>query len=363
MPILIFVGVVACVVYLWREAGISSYLSGVAEGVRSTVTCPQVGWLQQVHVRPYQVVKSGDPIAVLVPRDPRVALDLLQSQLAIARLRLQPTVAEQNAMNFEQLRVDLLKTRSELAVAKVNLERTENDVLRNTPLYKEKLVSEEIYDLSVKMRDLHRAEVETKTRSVIELDRRLQELGTLGIPREAQAGDLAQTMLVEVEAMRDAVQTNFGPVILRAPISGMVSFVYRQQGENVVDGEPLLVINGQWADRIVGYLRQPYVLEPEVGMDVLVSTRDRNSRKFWSEVSQVGAQLETITNSLAFLRMGALLDAGLPVVVDVPSNMQIRPGEVVDLAFRSRPDSVASATTPVRKPPTAARLTAQPWNE
>jgi hypothetical protein len=61
-------------------------------------------------------------------------LDLLQVERQMARLRFQPSLAEQNAMNYEQVRVDLLRTKSEQAIAKVNLERAQNEVQRNTPL-------------------------------------------------------------------------------------------------------------------------------------------------------------------------------------------------------------------------------------
>jgi len=346
LPIAIFALIIAGIVTLWRQSGISSYLSGVAEGVRSTVTSPQVGVIQQLNVQPYQIVKAGDPIAIILPRDPNLSMDLLRSQLDISRLRLQPSVAEQNAMNFEQIRVDVLRTKSELAVAKVNLERLENEVRRNTPLYKEKLVSEDIYDLSVKTRDAYKAEIETKNRTVAEIERRMEELQAFGVPHAASTNDLAQIVIAQLEQMRDAAITNWGPIILRAPISGMINTVYRQQGENVTEGEPLIAINSDWADRIVGYLRQPYAVDPKVGMTVHVSTRERKTRNFWSEISQVGAQLETITNSLAFVRQGALVDAGLPIVVDVPKGMQIRPGETVDLVFRPKPSDPVLVPAP-----------------
>jgi multidrug resistance efflux pump len=364
LPLLVFAIVVAGVVMVWRNAGISSFLSGVAEGVRSTVTSPQVGVLQQLNVHPYQVVRAGDPIAVVLPRDPRVALDLLQSDLAISRLRLQPTVAEQNAMNYEQIRVDLLGTKSELAIAKVNLERLENEVRRNTPLYKEKLVSEDIYDLSVKTRDMFKAEIETKTRTVEEIEKRMQALSTFGVPNAPSSNDLAQTVITQLESLRDAAATNWGPIVVRAPISGMVTLVYRQQGENLVEGEPLITINSDWADRIVGYLRQPYVVDPQVGMSVLVTTREKKPRKFWAEISQIGAQLETITNSLAFVRVGALVDSGLPVVIDVPKGMKIRPGETVDLVLRARPvDAVLTPASPSINTSSMAEHAARPLIE
>jgi len=117
----------------------------------------------------------------------------------------------------------------------------------------------------------------------------------------------------------------------------MVSFVHRQAGENVVEGEPLISINSLWSDRLVGYMRQPFPVDPKVGMEVTVTTRDAKRQEFRSEITQVGAQVEVITNALAFVRTGFLVDAGLPVVVGLPPGVQVRPGEIVDLVIHPRP--------------------------
>jgi hypothetical protein len=203
---------------------------------------------------------------------------------------------------------------------------------------------------------VYQAEIETKTLTISEIEQRMQALTPFGVPSLGSSNDQVQVTITQLEKMRDAAATNWGPIVLRAPISGMVSLVYRQQGEHIVDGEPLLAINSHWADRIVGYLRQPYPIDPQIGMSVLVTTQERKSRKFWTEISQIGAQLEIITNSLAFVRQGALVDAGLPIVVDVPKGMHLRPGETVNLVFRGKP----AAATPVLEAPAPGRTAPAP---
>jgi multidrug resistance efflux pump len=348
LPVAVFAGLVCVIVLVWRSAGISSYVAGVAEGVRSTVTSPQMGVIQQLRVRPFQMVEAGEIIGVLFPRDPDAELDMLQTQIAIARLRLEPSVADRNALNFESVRVDLYQLEAELAIAKVNLDAAEAVVKRNEPLYKARLVSEEIYDLAVKSRDMYAAEIKAKTEAIGLIQGRLEALNTLGVPQPVTTNDPTQLMLSRLDSLQASAATNWGPILLRAPITGMVGLVYRQQGENVVEGEPIISINGNWSDRIVAYVRQPYQVDPVVGMPVYITTRDRKMREFWSEISQVGAQLEIITNTLAFVRTGFLVDAGLPIVVDVPKGMQIRPGETVDVVFRPRP--VERILTPVGQP-------------
>ena len=93
------------------------------------------------------------------------------------------------------------------------------------------------------------------------------------------------------------------------------------------------MIQSQRSERVVGYLRQPYTIQPRVGMPVTVVTRERMPKRFEALVTEVGAQVEIITNALAYVRPGYLVDAGLPVIISIPEEAPIRPGEMVDLNF------------------------------
>lgn len=332
-PLVVVLAVVACF-FLWRESSTQGALPGIADGVRSLVTSPHQGLLQQVLVQPYDLVQAGQPLAVLQPIDPRAQLDLFQAEVQLTRMRHEPLLAERNAVDFERIRLELHRAKSDLAVARVNLERADNEVRRNEPLYREKLVSEDVYDLSLKTRDAFRAEVEEGTRLVVETEARLRQLQSLSDPSTSTLPSTASA-LDALEDQRSTLATNWAAITLRAPIDGMVHTLFRQAGEHIVEGEPLITVESRRAQRIIGYLRQPYPLNPEVGMAVRVTTRERPARQFWSVVSQVGAQVEVLTNSLAYLRQGSVIDPALPVVVDVPAAVSIRPGEVVDLLLRA----------------------------
>ena len=332
MPIVAFAIVLVALVFVWRNAGgTGGMVQGVAEGVRSTVTSPQPGKLDQVLVQPYQMVRQGQPIAIVRPVDPRARLDLLQTELQLARMRMEPSVAQQNAMNFERIRVEYLRFKQEVAVAKINLERAENQLRRDSQLFTEKLLAEDLYDLTLKTRDMYKAEVEEKGAAVVEIESRLKQLRSLGEPALA-AETSVPDVLSRLEAEQALAQTNWAPITLFAPIDGMIQTVYRQQSEFVLDGEPLIMINSQHSEHVVGYLRQPYSFQPEVGMKVQVTTREQKRQRFLSEIVQVGAQVEVITNALAFIRQGSLVDAGLPIIVQIPSFVKVRPGEMVDIS-------------------------------
>jgi hypothetical protein len=66
-------------------------------------------------------------------------------------------------------------------------------------------------------------------------------------------------------------------------------------------------------------------------MRVTVVTRAGSRQQFSLSVTHIGAQVEVITNVLAFVHQGTLVDVGLPIVMDLPVHSRIRPGELVDL--------------------------------
>src|SRR5688572_20189095 len=187
MPVLIFTAAAAGCLWMWSKMGASGGATGIAEGMRSSVASPTLARLQSVFVTPYQIVNAGDPIAVVVPIDPRAELSLAQMEFDLARISLQPSIAEENVMDFERIRMDLLRTKSELAVARVNLGRMENQVVRNEPLYREQLLSEDLHDLAVKTRDAFDVEVIEKSNTVMLIEKRLVDLESFGLPTATNA--------------------------------------------------------------------------------------------------------------------------------------------------------------------------------
>ena len=149
LPFMVFALLIGVTAVMYWKSGARGTTNGIGEGLRSLVAAPQAGQIQEWLVKPYTIVDAGTPLVIVTPVDARANFDLLGSVFELARVRTQPSLAEDNAMNFERIRVELLRTKSELAIARVKLQLAERDVARNTPLYLEKLVSEDIYELSV----------------------------------------------------------------------------------------------------------------------------------------------------------------------------------------------------------------------
>jgi multidrug resistance efflux pump len=350
LPLAAFLAVLGVAILIWDEAASHRNAVGIAEGARSLVTTAGSGFLEQLTVEPYQLVRAGEPVAVVRPTDSRAQLDVARMELDAALAELGPSVAEDHALDYERIRLELLRTQTDLAVARVNLRRADNEERRTRPLYEEKLVAEDVYDLILETRNLYQEEVNAHSNAVAQIEHRLGALRHLGDLETTS--DKTAALRERLMALRAGAAEQLASITLTAPIDGVVSAIHRQAGEHFTDGEPLLTISALRSDRIVGYLRQPYTMPVRAGQRVRVTTREASRRQFWSEIAHVGAQVEVITNTLAVLPMGTLWDSGLPFVVRLPPGTNLRPGEVVDLSIqRADPIEPGVAALPVTERP------------
>jgi len=353
LPVVVFLGVLAATVFMWGNLG-GAGVPGMAEGTRSIVSAPRLGYVQELLVQPFQQVAVGTPILRLQPIEPEAELNALQAELQLVRLRLEPALADRNAFDYERIRVDLLLQKQQLALAQVNLTRAESALRRNEALRKDQLVSEDLYELALRDRDLYRSQTNEITQTITQLEQRLTDLSAVGESKTPGVNPQAAQLVTKLEARLRSVRDEMLPITLVAPISGIVHAVLRQSGEAVVEGEPLVLVNSPHADRIVAFVRQPYSFTPRIGLPVEIVTRNPPRQRFQTQVSQVGAQLEAITNSLAVLLPGKLVDAGLQIVLPVPPELSIRPGEIVDVHvkgptlahFFQRPAKLEAGTRP-----------------
>lgn len=309
------------------------------------VRVQQAGVIEKLLVEPNQPVEEGQVMAILRPFDIRSVFDRLQLEVALQRLRLQPSAAEENAMGFERIRVELLRTESELEIARVRLVHAGREAERGALLHRDGLLAQAAWRELEQNRDALQAEVQTKQVAVTQIRGRLAALETIGSPGSSSA-PAAASLDARLERLLQEAQHALEPVAIVAPRSGVVQFVARHAGETIEPGEGFIGVTARRSDRIVSYLRQPYPVEIEVGMTVEVATRERRRRTFQSYVTHVGARVEAITNSLALVRPNALFDAGLPFVVSMPANVDVRPGELLDIRF-----DPTSASMPVQGVP------------
>lgn len=335
VPFLVFLCSLGGAVIIWDQHVAAPSIQGEAEVLQASVVTPQPGTLTEVLVSRFQKVAKGDPVVVITPADPRTQLSLIQGQLEVLRARFEPDLAKQRtAMDYERLRLDWLLQKVEVAEDRVELARAENELRRSAELFNSKLISDDEYDIVMKTHQQLQVTLQERTNLVADLEQGLSRLHGVR-QNEITAAEQAIKAALDLHEQRlQRAEMSLSPITLEAPIDGIVNGVFRQPGENVLDGEIIVAISALHSPSIIGYLRQPFPIEPQVGMAVEVRTRSLQRQVGLSQIIGVGPQLEPITNSLAMAQPGSALDIGLPIAIRTPPNLKIRPGETVDLILQ-----------------------------
>jgi len=333
LPALLFVVALAGACYIWQRDLAAPMLVGAVEVRSANVAVPYPGKILQLNVDDFEVVTQGTPVAILVPSDPRAALSVIQSELDLLHARVDPHLAEaKNQIDYQQLRMDWLLQRAELATARVNYELAKSDLVRTQELHEARLVPDSVYDIAVTAERALATEVMERSNLVTDAERTINNLQAFGAsPLDLEPTLLATLKMEEKKLEQAAAETE--PITLVAPIDGAVT-LFRQAGENVTEGTPLMTITAVQPEKIISYLRQPIPFEPKVGMPVEVRTRAMQSQTAVGAIKNVGTHFEAITNALAVGKLGTAYDLGLPIEITVPAGLKIHPGELVDLTIR-----------------------------
>jgi multidrug resistance efflux pump len=118
-----------------------------------------------------------------------------------------------------------------------------------------------------------------------------------------------------------------------APVSGTVYKIYLRPGQLARAGDPIMEISADGSAYVVSYLReeQQYI-HPAPRMQVEVRPRADPRRMVEAEVDTVGSTVEPVPSRQ--LRDQKVPEWGLPVRLSIPSDSNLRPGEMVNLAFK-----------------------------
>ena len=123
------------------------------------------------------------------------------------------------------------------------------------------------------------------------------------------------------------------PIILKAPIDGIVSMIKLRPGATVIKGTPILTVSVPNSERIVGYIRQPINNLPTTNDTVLVRPRTQRRQVAPAQILRVGTSLETINPALLSAD-AKRMEVGLPILVSIPAGLRLSPGEYVDLTIQ-----------------------------
>lgn len=331
LPALMFLGVLGATVLTWRQYVAAPSVVGEVDAVRANVISTAAGLLSELNVERFDSVRKGQVIArVCVTEPEQLKASLVAVEMDLRVLRARMALDEQrNELNYEQLRLDYLTRRSELAVARANLRQAESELHRMLKLHEQNVASESEREIAVRNQERFQSEVDEKTTLVAaasaSLDRLLPIISTHGPHPKAGLIQAA------IEAQENRLLLMEGPVDLKAPADGVVSAVNHRAGERILAGDPIVVISPMRSERIVGYVRQPLKIVPKIGQRVQVRTRGPSRQIGETRVANVGTEMQYVSAPLRIRGYDNSQERGLPFLVNIPEGMQVYPGELVDL--------------------------------
>jgi multidrug resistance efflux pump len=352
VPYIAFAMVVGITAWLWQGYVGPATWVGEVESVRGVVSSIGPGRLAHVQVDALQRVTAGQILARIITVEPRI----LEAQISLSKARIGLIRAgtdsdlrkQNNRVNLESLRLDWMSKRVDWLSAKARsayrqlelarLEKLRAGVANGGPASALPVVSQDDLDIS-------RRDAAIEEAAVVELEQLVAQIGTsiqqLSASRPEGHESSATSAAIEVESKNlDLLESQMMPIDLVAPFDGVVSVVHRWSGETIQAGEPILTVSQEKPSRVVSFIRQPIQVQTQPGMKVEVRARGGKREIGVGEVLRVGSQLEPISPSLLPRTSGmpaggnsggSTIENGLPVLVSLPANLTLYPGEVVDL--------------------------------
>ncbi len=343
IPAMVFGGAVLALALLWKGYVAAPTMLGQAEPVVAQVSSYKPGVLARLNVSRFEHVRAGDPVGTVVVADPKVlasSLAVIQSEIELLRANMKPIASQQrNAMDYAQLRLDWMGQRAKLASARIDLQLAEAQSRRMEELFKDKIVSERVYDQAKADKERLQSQVNELSNLVDEGERSFKDLQLTNTVEVSKVSTEPQVAAIAVEeAKLKLTEAQLSPITLRAPIDGIVSRILHRSGESVTAGQPIVSIATLTPLRIVGYLRPPITEQPAVGMRVQVRTPGLPGEVGWARIEEVGTQLEPVPATVIGPIKMANVELALPVSISIPPNLKIRPGELVNLTLVPRPN-------------------------
>ncbi len=387
VPLVVWLGVVAVVVMFWRERVAMFDAPGMIEAERQAVIAPlQSGTLVGLTVGLSQEVEPGTVVARLDDAAVRAGLEVAQAELKRLQAELQATErrlrdeaeleranlfskTRNYAVRTEQLRLDKLDRMIQLENDQVELQRLGAMLERSRALHDRSVIGDQEYD-DVKFRyEALKRKIAASKEALTVVERQLAAaLDAGGMPDELVRAESIEVALkplreaINVQLKRlDEVRLQREALVLRSPIGGVITAVYRRVGDTVLAGDPVVAVADLGTMQVVSFVEQGRPLEPREGMVVEVRRRFPQVQVARARVVRVGSQVERIPRD--YLGNSPLRRWGVRVLIELPrvflappvgvslrDYVPPRPGEPVDVRFFVRRAATRLATPRVVGP-------------
>ena len=335
IPIIVWLAALLVVGAIFYKKSQRLELSGIVLDFKTEVAPLDLGVIKNMHVSIYQPVKEGEVLCVLDDAILRSELELVNAELSLlkAKMALRKQSEERRFFSdVEETRLTILQIRAELEPDKINLldkgvelgrlkklaaknAATDDDLKKSEFEYKalEKKISINETRLKQNQEDL---EVKIKRASDF----------SKGQSVDGGTDYIRNALNVESLKLKD-LEVRLQKLVLRAPISGVVTSIWARSGDVVKPGERVIGIVKPNATEVLAFISPQHKTLIKEG-DVLTLQRtafasgdvELRVKYLGPAVDELPAELWSHPNYPQY---------GVPVTLVLPERNQLVPGEVV----------------------------------
>lgn len=370
LPMLVWISSVIAVIALFVGRSHQFEVVGIAQGKVWQITAPITAQLKTVSVDLFEPVSRGQTVATLDDSVFRAQMATFQNEIERLKSEL-PTTLDELTLRQDQLRTDWTETRRRFYtdVEAVRLRILEvrglietDRVLMHDAEFEVKILQElvdknavEPYELQkaqalydsfvVKIRENEALVAQAQTDLQVAEQRRDEFLKTQ--PSPLAVGDhqldlLSKAIAVQEGLIRELsaqcdllvlkspsdgiviqIQGNANDVVLRRPGEGII----RKPGEVVAEGDPILVIAEASPQEILAFVSERQMNTVQPGMKVKLVRNHAPTQIVESQVTRLGPAVEQVIQRL--WTSPDYPEWGLPVLIKVPPEMKLAPGETL----------------------------------
>ena len=376
LPILVWLGALACVIGLFSRRSQRFEVLGIAQGQRRQISATSTARLTTVSVNLFDKVKKGQTIAVLnTVLEDEQSKDQLEAQLntvlaEIERLSAQLVPTQDSlsadradrettrisdgrrfAVDIENARLEILRLRAVIETDRITLQDLALDVeVAEELVAEEALAPFELQKAKAQYNALAKKIEETQNlleqaQAALEQTIRRRDEYAQHQPYHPSVDDAlavirkaisvqekrVEELVTQMEALdrRRALE-------LKAPIDGVVSNILHRQSEVVLAGDPIVTVAENDITGIIAYAYENLMDAIEEGMTVeVVKTSEPASVQVESsEVTFVGPAVEQIPAQL--WRNPNVPQWGRPFLIKAPAEMELIAGEKVGVRTKRK---------------------------
>ena len=307
----------------WRSTYSEDTDDAQVEGHLIQVSTRINGHVLKVDVDENQVVKAGDPIAELDPRDYEVAVENAKAALASAQANAAaanvnvPIIAINTGSNLssanadvkgthagvEQAQEQLLAAHARVAEAQANNVKAQTDLERYRPLVEKDVISKQQFDAAVAAADSSKAALadalasekaaEDAVNVAHEKEQQAQATQTYAqtAPRQVEAQSArakqAEAQVQQAQAQLDQAELNLSYCKIVAPADGIITRKSVEIDQNVSPGQNLLTLVSLQDIWVTANFKETQLKHMRAGQTVKIHV-DATGKDYRGRVTQIG---------------------------------------------------------------------------